>query len=471
MARIKFVGKTLVVPRSRYPLTNVTTGNDQEGSYNMSASGTVTWYAAGNGIFEDDGRADFTNDVNARLSYTGDFGGSANQDFTICGWVRYQTFSLEDHIFRIQAPTNSSHIGVYNVSLGDIQFTRTPTSGAGGDVSTGLRLGVGSWRFIAIGHDATNNEVFLWHQGTKYTYSDLGDYDFTEAGTVQYAGGFTGSGKSINGFITHMRVYLGRAFDAIDNQQMRDYGELFDDWDEVTSQTAIKRFGFATYDRPSITAIKRLGFGKAEMDDPIQGLNSSRTRILNTFETTTTSLSRIKRLKGGILGKLSRTRIEFLQEKQFDSNTTIKRFSYVDMATVSDTAIMEVMDITKASDTTITISTDVTKESDTKIILQFDITHTSNTRILVGITEIALLSDVRMKNTLEVIFASDTSIIEVFDIMLGSNTRIKEDAFTQIWYRSDTLILNRIEYSRTSIAAIKRTRLPYNTPIRPQRTL
>jgi len=160
-------------------------GADQEGSFDFSTSGTVTWSDSG---MHGSGYADFSSDSNARLVTTGaDFGGSANGAFTYCAFIYFNNFTAGDQFLTIQGDTNDHRIYLTIGATGLLALGRRAKSGSGGGVTIDT-LSTGTWYFMAIGHDPGNDQVFLWLGTNKYTASDNGDYDFTESGTEQYLG-------------------------------------------------------------------------------------------------------------------------------------------------------------------------------------------------------------------------------------------------------------------------------------------
>jgi hypothetical protein len=182
----------------------------------------------------------------------------------------------------------------------------------------------------------------------------------------------------------------------------------------------------------------------------------SQTTIETITDVPHTSDTRIKRLTGGIIGKLSRTLILGRYETSELSSTAVFRGAYADLQLTSGVSIVQFQAFDKPSDTIILKATDVPVASDTFIIYRFDPSQSSDTLIL-SVTDIPPLSDTRILKTTEMTAAADTRILDTSELSPLSSTRIKSSVFIQIWYRSDTTISNRITIDQLSIAAIKRT--------------
>ncbi len=502
------VGETGALPRSRWDMNVANEDTDQEGSDDFTESGTITYAATPipSGGFAS-GSADYTADTLSYHTRTGSFGGIANGAFTFVGFFKWDSFESTDFPISIgYGGTNSHRIDLQVSSAGGVQFARRSKTSSSQGATIGSALSTDTWYLLAIGHDPDSGQVFAYIDAVKYTLSDLGDYDFTESGTLTRAGGRNTSTASIDGFSSHVSFYLDHVMTTSEAQAYIDDGEIpfisgtfsstaikrlafadvteisdtrilttsditkdseirikrleFDDKSNI-SRVAIKRFAFADLAVLSDTAILGISMIDVLSDVPIKRLEFDDKFKLSFVaiqiednEITKLSDTRIKRLTGGIIGKESDAKIIRQTDVTESSDAAIFRAAFADVTTVSDTTIEAVTTRTKTSDTRIVVSTDLTLQSEVFIIYRTDITNLSDTLILNQIDAFKV-SDARIIVTQDITPISDTRILKATDLVQLSSTRIKDD-FNRIFLRSDTLILNVTDVNITSIAAIKR---------------
>jgi len=360
--------------------------------------------------------------------------GSGHNSFSVSAWIR-----------RDSAVTSSNHYIFYvnNIILNHtisltISSANTANFSWNNNTDAGFMNGVNiipidsTWRHIVAVYDGPNNKVELYWENLSEGSDVISDIalDFS---TVSNSGIAGASITRFPGEVDHVIVFDAALTASQVSWLYNNAGPNVVSTTPPVSDTRIK----TTTDHS----------------------HSSDTKIILSFTVDHVSDTRIKRLTGGIIGKLSETKIMEIWDEQLISVTAIFRAAYQDVQLLSSTTIVEFQAFDKFSDSRIKVlDNELMYTSDSFIIHQTDIPQLSDTLIL-KVTDNTAVSDVRVLKTADNALLSDSRVLTSTDSTILSGVRIKDD-FVHFWLRSNTHISNRIDYTLLSQTAVKR--LAYN---------
>ena len=148
-----------------------------------------------------------------------DFNISANQNFTLTGWVRNETYTnFPRYVCKrdMSAQSGSERTGYEffgSGSAGQSLGLNTPTSTSGHALSvyTGITVPAGEWIHFALVVDRTNNEIRIYHNGETQSAwaAAVGDWAVTNTHDVYIGAGNSGGAPSnfCNGSFGNVRFY------------------------------------------------------------------------------------------------------------------------------------------------------------------------------------------------------------------------------------------------------------------------